>query len=101
MMAPQVKAATRHGWARPVAAWYTVIVLMACYTPTVLNRRMLTLLGEHADPPLTHTQLGLALQASALLYAILALPLGLLADRVSRRNLIALLVLVWSLATPT
>jgi MFS family permease len=84
------------------AAWYAVIVLMICYTFAFVDRLILAFLVtplKH-DLHLSDTQIGL-LQglAFAIFYSILAIPAGLAADRVNRRNLIAAGVIAWSLMT--
>ena len=83
-------------------AWYTVFVLMLCYTLSYADRQILAfLVGPlKADLHLSDTQIGL-LQglAFALVYTVFGLPMGALADRLSRRNLIAMGVLAWSVMT--
>jgi MFS family permease len=83
-------------------AWYTVLILMLCYTLSYADRQILAFLVgplKH-DLHLTDTQIGL-LQglAFALVYTVFGLPMGALADRLSRRNLIAMGVLAWSVMT--
>jgi MFS family permease len=83
-------------------AWYTVFVLMLCYTLSYADRQILAFLVgplKH-DLQISDTQVGL-LQgvAFALVYALFGLPMGTLADRFSRRNIIALGVIVWSMTT--
>ena len=83
-------------------AWYAVIVLMVCYTFSFVDRLILAFLVtplKH-DLSLSDTQIGL-LQglAFAMFYSILGIPCGLAADRVNRRNLIAIGVIAWSLMT--
>src|SRR5690242_15452664 len=79
-------------------AWYAVLVLMACYTFSFIDRMVLAFLVTplKRDLALSDTQVGL-LQgfAFALLYSVLGIPFGVLADRFSRRNLIAVGVLAW------
>ena len=83
-------------------AWYSVIVLMLCYTLSYADRQILAfLIGPmRQDLHISDTQVGL-LQgvAFALFYTIFGLPMGALADRFNRRNLVALGVVFWSLAT--
>jgi MFS family permease len=84
------------------AAWYAVAVLTVCYTFSFVDRLILAFLVtpmKH-DLHLSDTQIGL-LQglAFAMLYSVLSIPFGLAADRLSRRNLIAAGVLVWSVMT--
>jgi len=83
-------------------AWYAVIVLMVCYTFSFIDRLILAFLVtplKH-DLSLSDTQIGL-LQglAFAVFYSILGIPCGLAADRINRRNLIAVGVFAWSLMT--
>jgi MFS family permease len=83
-------------------AWYTVFILMLCYTLSYADRQILAFLVgplKH-DLQISDTQVGL-LQgfAFALVYSLFGLPMGGLADRFSRRNIIALGVLVWSMTT--
>src|SRR5690606_17286854 len=83
-------------------AWYVVGVLMVCYTLSFVDRQILSLLVTpiKEDLGLNDTQIGL-LQglAFALFYTMLGLPMGWLADRYSRRTIIAVGVLLWSFMT--
>jgi MFS family permease len=83
-------------------AWYVVGVLMVCYTLSFVDRQILSLLVTpiKEDLGLNDTQIGL-LQglAFALFYTVLGLPAGWLADRYSRRSIIAVGVLLWSFMT--
>lgn len=82
--------------------WYVVFVLCCCNVIAFLDRQIINLLVDdiRADLLITDTQISL-LQglAFALFYATMALPLGRLADRGNRRNLIAAGVLIWTGAT--
>jgi MFS family permease len=83
-------------------AWYTVFVLMLCYTLSYADRQILAFLVgplKH-DLQISDTEVGL-LQgvAFALVYTLFGLPMGALADRFSRRNLIAIGVIFWSVTT--
>ena len=93
---------SEHAYPSARTAWYTVFVLMLCYTLSYADRQILAfLVGPlKSDLHLTDTQIGL-LQglAFALVYTVFGLPMGALADRVSRRNLIAMGVLAWSVMT--
>ena len=51
------------------------------------------------DLALNNTQLGLLSSAFLLVYALTTLPLGVWADRSTRKNIVALCVAVWSIAT--
>jgi predicted MFS family arabinose efflux permease len=83
-------------------AWYTVIVLMVCYTLSYADRQILAFLVApmEQDLQIKDTEVGL-LQgvAFALVYTLFGLPMGALADRFNRRTIIAMGVVVWSLAT--
>jgi len=48
---------------------------------------------------LTQSELGLIGSSFLLVYAVAALPLGIWADRSSRKNIVALCVGIWSIAT--
>lgn len=85
----------------PGRAWYAVLVLMSMYIFSFIDRQVISLLVEpiKRDLQMSDTQIGL-LQglAFALLYTLLGLPIGRLADRFSRRGIIAAGVLFWSVA---
>ena len=83
-------------------AWYTVAVLMLCYTLSYADRQILAFLVtpiKH-DLQVTDTAVGL-LQgfAFAAFYTFFGLPLGALADWTNRRNLILVGLVLWSAAT--
>ena len=78
-------------WPRRPYAWYVATVLTAAYTLSYIDRQVLGLLLEpiRRQLNLTDTQVSLlAGSAFALFYVTLGLPLGRLADRTNRRNLI-------------
>lgn len=83
-------------------AWYVVLVLMVCYTLSFVDRQILSLLVTpiKQDLGISDTRIGL-LQglAFAIFYTLLGLPMGRIADRRSRRNLIAVGIFFWSLMT--
>lgn len=91
-----------HGYPSRAVAWYTVFALMVCYTLSYADRQILAfLVGPlKQDLHISDTQVGL-LQgiAFALVYTVFGLPMGALADRFSRRNIVAAGVVVWSLMT--
>ncbi len=86
----------------PRYAWYVVIVLMLCYTLSFIDRQIMAFLVgpiKH-DLGISDTEVGLLGGfAFALFYTCLGLPMGWLADRLSRRNIIAAGLVFWSLAT--
>ncbi len=91
-----------HDYPSHRVAWYTVFVLMICYTLSYCDRQILAFLVGPMKEELhiSDTEVGL-LQGIAfvLVYTLGGLPLGALADRWSRRNLVALGVVVWSAMT--
>jgi len=82
--------------------WYVVFVLCCCSIVAFIDRQIINLLVDDikADLLLTDTQVSL-LQglAFAFFYAIVAIPLGRLADRGNRRLLIVAGILAWTGAT--
>jgi MFS family permease len=83
-------------------AWYVVIVLMVIYTLSFIDRQILAfLVGPiRADLQISDTAIGLLGGfAFAIFYTLLGLPMGWLADRKSRRGLIAIGLVFWSLMT--
>jgi len=80
-------------------SWYVVMLLAAVYACHSMDRGMAGILVE----PLRHEfhlndkQLGLFTGlAFGLSFSIAVLPMGYIADRVNRKNLLALIVLLWS-----
>jgi len=89
-------------WPRPLYAWYVVGILLLAYAFAIVDR---TAIGLLVDPikhslHISDTQIGL-LQglAFAICYTTFGLPLGYLADRGRRKNLLTIGVAVWSAAT--
>ena len=89
-------------WPRAGYAWYVVAMLVLAYSFGILDRAVIGLLVQpiKADLGVTDSQIGL-LQglAFALCYTTFGLAFGLVADRTSRRWLMAGAVLVWSAST--
>lgn len=89
-------------WPSRGKAWWLLAILFLASIVSILDRNILSIVAEplKADLALTDVQLGL-LQGLAfgLFYATVGLPLGLMADRYSRRWLIVVGVSVWSTAT--
>jgi MFS family permease len=83
-------------------AWTVVGILIATAVLSYTDRQVLSLLVDpiRADLGISDTQVSLLLgTAFAVVYGVAGIPLGYLADRISRRNLIAGGVVIWSLAT--
>jgi MFS family permease len=83
-------------------AWAVVAILIATAVLSYTDRQVLSLLVDplRGELGISDAQVSLLLgSAFALVYGIAGIPLGFLADRTSRRNLIFLGVLVWSAGT--
>src|SRR5580692_4529640 len=83
-------------------AWTVVAILIATAVLSYTDRQVLSLLVDpiRGELGISDTQVSLLLgTAFAVVYGIAGIPLGFLADRTSRRNLIFLGVLVWSCGT--
>src|ERR1700674_2598486 len=84
------------------ARWYLLFVLMVVYVLNIADRYVVSTLIEpiKADLHLSDTAIGfLTGTALAIFYTGMGLPLGLIADRVDRRKLIAVSIGIWSLMT--
>jgi MFS family permease len=88
-------------WPSEAYGWYVVFVLCICGMVAFVDRQIINLLVEDikADLQLSDTQISL-LQglAFALFYALMAVPLGRLADTGPRNRIIAIGIVVWSIA---
>ena len=83
-------------------AWLVVLILLLANICSFVDRMILTLLVEpiKADLSLSDTQIGLLHGfAFAAFYALMGLPIGRLADRVHRRNVIVIGITLWSFMT--
>jgi MFS family permease len=82
--------------------WYAVIVLMLAYVSSFIDRQILSLLVGpiKRDLLLSDTEVSLLMGLSfALFYTFLGIPIGRLADRTNRRNIIIGGIAIWSLMT--
>ena len=78
---------------------YTLAVIVLIYASSHVDRQIVSILAESIkqDLLLSDSQLGFLIGLSfALFYATLGIPIAILADRYSRRNIIAISVVVWS-----
>ena len=83
-------------------AWYVVIILYLAYTLSFVDRQIIAFLVDpiKADLHISEVQFGvLTGLAFTLFYTILGIPLGWLADRANRRNLMAVGIGAWSIMT--
>jgi MFS family permease len=90
--------------AYPPAAygWYVVVILTIAYVISFIDRQILALLIEpiRQDMEITDTQISLLMGlAFAIFYTLLGIPIGRLADRSSRRGIIAVGITIWCIMT--
>ena len=80
---------------------YAIAVLFAINTLNFFDRQILGAVGEpiRKEFGLSDAALGLLGTSFTLLYAFVGLPLGMLADKVSRKGILSVGVFVWSLLT--
>lgn len=82
--------------------WYVALLLAAAHLISFVDRFLMSVVMEplKLDLGVSDAQLGL-LQGTGfvILYTVAAIPLGRLADRTNRRNLIIAGIVVWSVAT--
>lgn len=82
--------------------WYALTLLTFVYVANMADRYVISTLIEpiKADLHLNDTAIGfLTGTALAIFYTGLGIPLGLMADRINRRNLIAIAISIWSIMT--
>lgn len=82
--------------------WYVTGVLMVAYVLSFLDRQILYLMVEpiKADLGISDFQFSLLTGgAFGIFYTLMGLPIGWMADRYSRKNLIAVGITLWSLMT--
>jgi MFS family permease len=80
-------------------AWWTILILGILYVLSFADRQVISMLVSpiKADLHLSDFQMSLLMGISfALIYGISGLPMGYLADRISRRLLIFVGVIVWA-----
>ncbi|MDQ3282730.1 MAG: MFS transporter [Acidobacteriota bacterium] len=81
-------------------SWYALALLTAVYVLNFLDRTLIYVLFTPIKKEMAFTDLQLALLGSTsfvIFYTLLGIPFGRLADRVSRKNMIAIGLAVWSL----
>jgi MFS family permease len=80
-------------------AWYLVFVLLLFYIFSFIDRQIIALLVEpiKRDMHVTDTQIGLLSGFTfAVFYTLFGIPIGRLADRMSRKGIVAVGVIAWS-----
>lgn len=100
-MAPPLPAPGHVRPSRP-AAIYALVLLTLSYALNFMDRYALAAMAEaiKADLKLTDTEVGLLIGfAFSLVYSVCGIPLALLADRTSRKRVLAASIAVWSLMT--
>ncbi len=83
-------------------AWFVVAILAIAYAISLIDRNFMGLVIEQikGDLGLTDLEIGLLLgPAFAILYVVLGIPFGWLADRGNRRTIIATGMMLWCLTT--
>jgi MFS family permease len=98
-MTDQIRRAEDPPYPPTGQAWYLVGALMVFYVFSFIDRQVIAFLiaPMKRDMAFSDTQVGLIQGIGfAILYTFLGLPIGRLADRVSRKSIVAVGVLVWS-----
>jgi predicted MFS family arabinose efflux permease len=96
---PSPAATGGHRFLAPRYKAWLVVLLLAVSTLNFADRAVLSVLAQSIkeDLKLTDADLGMLQGLGfAILYSVLGLPLGWLAERVSRKGLIAVCVAIWS-----
>jgi MFS family permease len=95
-------AADQQPWPSSTQAWYAVAILVTAYIFSFIDRIIIALLVEPIKQDLAISDFGIGLLqglAFAIFYALVGIPIGRLADRRSRRNIITAGIFLWSLMT--
>lgn len=83
-------------------AWYVVGVLLLAYISSFIDRQIISLLVKPIKTyfGISDTQMGVLMGLSfAVLYTLVGIPIGLMADRMNRKRIISWGILVWSVMT--
>ena len=82
-------------------AWYALLILFGINTMNFYDRQIFGAVAElvRKEWTLSDTQLGTLGTAFILMYAVVGLPLGRLADTWSRRKILGISVSLWSILT--
>ena len=79
--------------------WYVLVMMCLVYTVSIADRYVISTVLESIRVEMQLSDAGVALLTGvslALFYVAFGIPLSVLADRVSRRNIIAISVVLWS-----
>lgn len=101
LVSPAVKASGREAYSAAYRR-YVLVVFMLCNSCSFIDRQILTILlvPIKAEFHLTDTELGFLSGVSfALFFAVMGIPIGWLADRTNRRNLMTGALTVFSAMT--
>jgi MFS family permease len=89
-------------WPRPALGWYAVTILFIGSILSFLDRQVIALMVDDikVDLGLNDFEIGL-LQGPpfGIFYAMMSVPIAVLADRSNRRNIVVLGISFWSIAT--
>lgn len=99
---PSAPSQSDTGYPNPAYAWYVVVILTIAYVFSFLDRQILALLVDpiRADMDISDTQMSLMMGlAFGIFYTLLGIPIGRLADRSSRRGIIAVGITIWCIMT--
>ena len=97
---PQAQDA--ESWPPARQAWTAAFLLMAAYTLAFVDRQALALLVQPIKEDLGASDTAMSLLyglSFTIFYVLVGVPVAWLADRSNRRNIIAVSIFVWSLAT--
>ena len=82
--------------------WFTVAILTICYLFSLIDRQVIMLLIDPIRVSLNLSDVEIALITGfsfSLFYTVMGIPMGWLADRMSRRVLVTAGLIMWSAAT--
>jgi MFS family permease len=87
--------------AKQRGAWYGLLILFGINTMNFYDRQIFSAVAElvRKEWTLSDTQLGTLGTAFILMYAVVGLPLGRLADTRSRRKILGISISLWSILT--
>ena len=100
----KTKPATGHDplFNRPSYQWYVVAILTTVYVFNFIDRNILAILGQSIKDELDISDSAFGFLggiAFAIFYTIMGIPIARLADRKSRKNILAVCLAIWSVMT--